>query len=221
MAEDYLTDDEQWEAAKRWFAQNGLWLLGGVVLMAALLAGWRFYESHGSERALRAAAEFDTMTAALDHNDRSGARKTAARLVATYPGTPYADQAELTLARLSIDEGQDANAIAPLTHVMQSSKDAQLKNIARLRLARVQIDEGKPDDALATLAVGENGAFAARFHEVRGDALYAKKDFGGAGAEYRAALGATDQSAPDAQVLQLKISDLGAAAAPTDVKGKS
>jgi predicted negative regulator of RcsB-dependent stress response len=221
MAEDYLTDDEQWEAAKRWLAQNGLWLLGGVVLAAALSFGWLFYEGHGNERALRAAGEFDTMTAALDNNDRAGARKTALGLLATYPGTPYADQAELTLARLSIDEGQDANAIAPLTHVMQTSKDAELKNIARLRLARVQIDQGKPDDALATLAAPENGAFAARFHETRGDALYAKKDFTGAGAEYRAALGAADPRGADAQILQLKISDLGAAAAPTDTKGKS
>ncbi len=73
MAEDYLTDDEQWEAAKRWLAQNGLWLLGGVVLAAALSFGWRFYEGHGNERALRAAGEFDTMTAALGAADPRGA----------------------------------------------------------------------------------------------------------------------------------------------------
>jgi predicted negative regulator of RcsB-dependent stress response len=221
MAEDYLTDDEQWEAAKRWLAQNGLWLIGGVVLAAAAILAWRFYQSHGNERTLRAAAEFDSITLALDHNDFAAARKAASGLLATYPGTPYADQAELTLARLSIDDGQDANAIAPLTHVMQTSKDAELKNIARLRLARVQIDQGKPDEALATLATTDNGPFAARFHETRGDALYAKKDFTGAGAEYRAALGATDPRGSDAQILQLKISDLGATAAPTDTKGQS
>jgi predicted negative regulator of RcsB-dependent stress response len=221
MAEDYLTDDEQWEATKRWLSHNALWLLGGVVLAAALIFGWRFYDAHGSERNLRAAAEFDSITSALDANNRDAARKAATGLLATYPGTPYADQAELTLARLAIDEGQAGNAIAPLTHVMQTSKDAELKNIARLRLARVQIDQGKPDDALATLAVTASGPFAARFHEVRGDALFAKKDFVGAGTEYRAALGASDQRSGDAQILQLKISDLGAAGSPNDAKSKS
>jgi predicted negative regulator of RcsB-dependent stress response len=220
MAEEFMTDDEQLEAAKRWLAQNGLWLLGGVVLAAAVVFGWRFYESRSGERELRAAAAFDTMTAALDKNDRGGARQAATALVAAYAGTPYADQAELTLARLAVDEGQDAAAIPPLTHVMQDSKDGELRNIARLRLARVEIDQGKPDEALATLATTEKGAFAARFHEARGDALYAKKDFGGAAAEYREALGGTDPRSGDAQILQLKLSDLGAAA-PVDSKAKS
>ena len=58
---------------------------------------------------------------------------------------------------------------------MNDSKDTELRHIARLRLARVLIDQGKPDDALKTLA-DEPGAFAARYHEVRGDAFLAKKD---------------------------------------------
>jgi predicted negative regulator of RcsB-dependent stress response len=220
MAEDYLTDDEQLEAVKRWTAENGVWIVGGVVIGAALLFGWRYYQGHQNERALKAAEQFGQMSAALDKNDPNVARRIAEGLVRDYSSTPYADQAELTLARLFVDEHQLANAIVPLTHVMTSSNDAELKNIARLRLARVLIDQGKADEAIATLAEAAPGAFAARYHEVRGDALYAKKDFAGAVKEYKAALGASDPRGVDSALLELKINDLGSGAAPSANKAK-
>ncbi len=214
MAEDYLTDDEQVEAVKRWLTENGPWLLAGAVLGAAILFGYRFYESHRTARALQAASQFDQMTAALGRSDRVGARRIAAEIVDKYSGGPYADHAELTLARMDVDDGKFADAAAPLAQVMNDSKDTELRKIARLRLARVQIALGKPDAALKTLAQGgEPGAFSALYHEVRGDALYANKDRSGALEEYQRALALTDPSTGDTGLLTLKITDLGAAPA--------
>jgi predicted negative regulator of RcsB-dependent stress response len=221
MAEEFMTDDEQFEAAKQWLASNGLFLVGGAVLAAVVFFGWRYYEGTRNERDLKASAQFSALAAAVDKDDRNAAGKLATDLLATYPGTPYADQAELTLARLAVDAGTPGNAIAPLTRVMNESKDAELKNVARLRLARIQIDQGKPDDAIATLSGADSGAFAGRFHEVRGDALYAKKDLAGAAREYQAALGVSDPRSIDAAILQLKISDLGVSPTPIVMKGKS
>jgi predicted negative regulator of RcsB-dependent stress response len=212
MAEDYLTDDEQWEVVKRWIAENGLWIVGGVVVGAALLFGWRYYQGHENDVALKAAAQFGEMTAALERDDRNKSRQVADGLIKDFPGSPYADQAQLTLARMFIDDGQMPGAIAPLTQVMNNSKDAELRHIARLRLARVLIDQGKPDDAIKTLAEDTPGSFAARYHEVRGDAFYAKKDSKGAETEYKAALVGGDASSVDSALLELKIADLGAPA---------
>ena len=214
MAEDYLTDDEQWEAVKRWMAENGVWIVAGVVLGAALLFGWRFYQSHRNAVALKAAVQFGEMTTALEHDDRNRSRQLANGLVKDFPGSPYADQAQLTLARLFVDDGQIPSAIAPLTQVMNDSKDTELRRIARLRLARVLIGQGKADEALQTLAEDAAGgaatvAFAARTHEVRGDAFYAKQDFKGAATEYRAALIGADANSADVALLELKIADLG------------
>src|SRR5450631_3651229 len=175
MAEDYLTDDEQLEHVKHVIAENWTWVVGGVLLGAALIFGYRYYESNLNNRALRAAAQFDDMAAALEHNDRNKAHQAADGLIKDYPTSPYADQAQLVIARLYVDDGQLASAVAPLTQVMNGSKDTELRHIARLRLARVMIDQGKPDDALATLAADAPGAFAARTHEVKGDAFHAKK----------------------------------------------
>ncbi len=214
MAEDYLTDDEQLDVVKRWIAEYGPWLIGGVLVGAGLFFGIRYYQHYTNERAFKAAAQFSAMTAALQANDVAKTRQIADALIKDYSSSPYADQAQLTLARLDVDGGQEDKAVAPLTLVMNGSKDAELRQIARLRLARILTDQGKPDEAIKTLAVPVPAAFTARYHEVRGDAYVAKKDAADAVTEYKAALTAADASGINAALLELKIEDLGASSAP-------
>jgi predicted negative regulator of RcsB-dependent stress response len=207
MAEEYLTDDEQLEAVKRAFTEYAPWILGGVVLGVGGWFGYQYYRSHQNSVALQAAGQFNQMTTALQMNDGKKSMELAQQLIKDFPNSPYADQAQLTIARIDVEAGKSADAVAPLTLVMNNSKDSELKQVARLRLARVLIDQGKPDDALKMLAEGTPGSFAGRYHEVHGDALYAKKDIPGATAEYTLALGTTDGGA-DAALLQLKLADL-------------
>jgi predicted negative regulator of RcsB-dependent stress response len=207
MAEEYLTDDEQLEAVKRAFTEYAPWILGGVVLGVGGWFGIQYYRSHQNAVALQAAEQFTQMAAALQMNDPKKSLQIADGLIKNYPSSPYSDQAQLTIARIGVDSGKPADAIAPLTQVMNNSKDAELKQVARLRLARVLIDQGKPDEAIKILAEGTPGSFAGRYHEVRGDALYAKKDIPGAVAEYNLALSTSDGGA-DAAMLQLKLADL-------------
>jgi len=214
MAEEYLTDDEQLEAVKRLVVEYAPWLLGGVLVGAALFFGIRYFQNYTNERAYRAAGQFGAMTNALEANDHAKSRQIADGLIRDYADSPYADQARLTLARLDVDDGQLDKAVAPLTQVMDDSKDTELRQIARLRLARILTDQGKPDEAIKTLAAPMPAAFAARYHEVRGDAYLAKKDTSGARSEYQAALGAADASGINAALLELKIQDLGAGSAP-------
>jgi predicted negative regulator of RcsB-dependent stress response len=214
MGEEYLTDDEQWEAVKRWLVENGLWVVAGVVLGVVALLGYRYVDNSRNERALRASLQFSDMTAALEHSDRVKSREIAAGIIKNFSSSPYADQAQLTLAGLAVDDGQPSGAVTPLTEVMNNSKDSELRRIARLRLARVLIDQGKPDEAIETLAVDAPGAFAPTYHEVRGDAFYAKKDFKSAVDEYKAALGGNASGGADTALLQLKIADLVAPRAP-------
>ena len=208
MAEEYLTDDEQLEHVKRVVAEYGPWTVAAVVLGVAFVFGYRYYQGHLDQRALAAGAQFEGMASAVQRNDQAKARQIADGLIKDFPGSPYADQAQLALAGLYVDQGEDANAVAPLTAVMDQSKDGELKRVARLRLARVMIDQGKPDDALNLLS-GDPGAFAARYHDVRGDAYLAKNDPQKAAEEYKAALAGASGGGMDAALLTLKIADLG------------
>jgi predicted negative regulator of RcsB-dependent stress response len=214
MAEEYLTDDEQLEAVKHLIAEYAPWLIGGVLVGAAAFFGYRYFQNYTNERAYKAAAEFSALTTALQVNDHTRSRQIADGLIKNYANSPYADQAQLTLARLDVDDGQPDKAVAPLTQVMNDSKDTELRQIARLRLARVLTDQGKADAAIKTLAEPMPAAFSARYHEVRGDAYFAKQDIPDAVAEYQAALGSADASGINPALLELKIQDLGTVAAP-------
>jgi predicted negative regulator of RcsB-dependent stress response len=212
MTEEYLTDDEQLEAVKHAFVEYAPWIIGGVLVGAAVFLGIRYYGSYTDGRAYKAAGQFGAMTAALEVNNQAKSRQIAAGLIKDFPSSPYADQAELMLARLDLGDGHPDQAVAALTKVMTDSKDAELRQIARLRLARILIDQGKPDDAIKTLAEPPPPAFASRYHDVRGDAYFAKKDGTHAVAEYEAALAGAEGM--DASLLELKIQDLGAGPAP-------
>ena len=210
MAEDYLTDDEQLDEVKRYVREYAPVLIIGALIGAGGLFGWRYYVNYQNERGLKAGAQFSQLSAAMQSGDMVKPRQIAAGLIKDYPSSPYADQAKLVVARMDVESGKDADAVAPLTEVMNGSKDSELKQIARLRLARVLIDQGKPDDAIKLLSEATPGSFAGRYHEVHADALYAKKDVPGAIAEYKAALAAADSGGVDAAVVQMKMADLGA-----------
>ncbi|MGA2341621.1 MAG: tetratricopeptide repeat protein [Steroidobacteraceae bacterium] len=208
MTEEYLTDDEQLEEVKRLASEYAPWIIPAVVVGLGFVFGYRYYHNHQEQRAEGASAEFSSMNAAIESNDRTKARQLADALIKDYPKSPYADQAQLVIARLYVDDGEDANAIAPLTQVMEHSADNELRHVARLRLARVQIDQGKPDEALKTLS-DDPGAFATAYHEVRGDAYFAKKDIAQAAEQYKAALAEGSGESMDSALLTLKIADLG------------
>jgi predicted negative regulator of RcsB-dependent stress response len=213
MTEDFLTEDEQLEEVKRLVREYAPWIIPAMIVGLGFVFGYRYYHDHQEQRALNASARFSDMATAIESNDHPKARQIADTLIKDYPSSPYADQAQLVIARLDVDDGQDANAIGPLTQVMEHSADAELRHVARLRLARVQIDQQKPDEALKTLS-DDPGAFAAAYHEARGDAYYAKKDLTQAAEQYKAALNAGSASKGEAMLLGLKIADLGLPATP-------
>jgi len=224
MTEEYLTDDEQLAEVKRIAMEYAPWIIPALVLGVGFVIGYRYYQGHENQRAFAAAGQFADMNSAVQRGDATKARQIADGLIKNFPSSPYADQAQLTMARLLIDEGQDASAIGPLTQVMDHSNDSELRHIAQLRIARVLIDQGKPDDAIKMLSA-DPGAFAAAYHEVLGDAYFAKNDLPKAASEYETALGAGVVGGRDSAMLELKIADLGlpptampavpAAAAPT------
>ena len=212
--EDYLSEKEQWERVTGWLRENGIWIVAGVVVGALGIGGWQWWNAHVDEVNGQASAKYEQMQSDLAKGDRTGALILLADLERDYSSTPYVDQARLAMARVYVEGNELDKAASELQAVSQHSKDKQLALIARLRLARVQISQQKPDDALTTLDGVDPGAFEALFHEVRGDAEFAKGNKAVALTEYRAARAKDPGGGSDNSLLDLKISDLMAAAAP-------
>jgi len=206
-AEDYLTDEEQAEALKKWLSENWLWMAAGVALALLALAGWQRYQVYNKDRSTTAAQLLEQLSTAQDDEAKSGAL--LKQLNDDYSNTPYADQAHLLLAQHAAQAGKFDQATSELRSVMANAHDEPLRIIARIRLARVLIQQQKAYDALQLLDVSKAGAFATQMHEVRGDALYSKGDRNGARSEYQAALdSAKGETTTDTSLLQLKADEL-------------
>jgi predicted negative regulator of RcsB-dependent stress response len=210
--DDYLSEKEQWEWVKAQVRENAPTVIVAVAVAVVGLFGWRWWQSRLDEARLAAGARYTRMVQALEAGDRTQALVSLGELERDYAGSPYTDQGKLLAARVYVDEGALDKAAGELASVAANSKDHDLALIARLRLARVQIAQGKADGALATLGEVSAGAFAARYHEVRGDAYYARGDKATALAEYRSAQAGGEGT--DSALLGLKIADLSAQAPP-------
>jgi predicted negative regulator of RcsB-dependent stress response len=212
--DDYLSEKEQWEALKTWLRENGLWIVAGVAVGGALLGGWRWWQDHADRQGVDASAKYQQIVSTFV-SDRNKGFVLLGEMEHDYASSPYLDQAKLVAARVYVDSGELDKAASQLQDVIQHTKDKDLALVARLRLARVQIAQKKADDAIKTLNAAEPGAFAARFHETRGDAYHVKGDDTAALKEYQAARLGDVADTVDAQTLDLKIADLPASAGAT------
>jgi predicted negative regulator of RcsB-dependent stress response len=204
--EDYLSEKEQWEWIKGQVRSSGPWVIAAIVVVFSGVAGWRWWQDRQDAGRLAANERLMQMVQALDRGDRTQAFSLVTQMEREYPDSPYTDHAKLLAARVYVDDSSFDKAAAELESVAQHSRDAEIAIIARQRLARVQIAQGKPDAALETLKGTDGGAFTARYHEVRGDAYYAKGDKTAALTEYRAAqTGGHEDNAP---LLSLKVAEL-------------
>jgi len=202
--DEYLNEQEQWELVRRWLRENGPWLIAGVALAAFGVWGWRAWQARQEARLLAASSQYEQLVAAFAKNDMPTVISLADKLAAEYPHTGYAEHGELTAARLEVENNQLPAALTRLQQIMAATKDHELALVVRLRIARLQIGLGKADEALATLAAVEPGAFAGRYAEVRGDALWAKGDRPGALKAYKEAQAAL-AGTPGGDLLALKI----------------
>ncbi|MFO1427296.1 MAG: tetratricopeptide repeat protein [Steroidobacteraceae bacterium] len=208
MVDDYYNEQEQWERVKSWMRENGPWLLAGVVIGVLALAGWRWWEQRVERLAQEASSRYAQALEAFGRGDRTRGMTLVDELRRDHGSSPYADQGDLAAARVFVETNELQKAVERLTTVMNGSTDAQLRLVARVRLARVQLAQGNPDSAVATLDGAKPGAFAARFEEVRGDALLAKGDKPGALRAWRKAREADTEGVLDDATLELKIADL-------------
>ncbi len=216
MAE-HLTEEEQIEALKRWWAENGTSTVIGIVLAVSGYFGWEFWKDSQKESAETASANYQTLMDAvavepgqlLSEDKSTTANHLADELKSQHGSSLYASQAALFKAKLAV-EAEDFNAAAnELQWVIDRNVEPALTLLTRSRLARVQIDLGEYDKALATVADANSGSFKAMFAEIRGDVLLAQEKTSEARAAYQLALdNLITEQASRRPLLEIKIGDL-------------
>lgn len=216
MAE-HLTEEEQIEALKRWWAENGTSTVVGVVLAVSGYFGWEFWKDSQQESAEAASASYQTLMDAvvvepgqlLSEEKSTTANHLADELKSQHASSLYASQAALFKAKLAVEAQDLKTAAAELQWVIDRNVEPALTLLTRSRLARVQIDLGEYEQALATVTDANSGSFKALFAEIRGDILLAQEKTSEARAAYQLALdNLITEQASRRPLLEIKISDL-------------
>lgn len=208
--DENITEKEQLEKLRKWWDENGNFVVAGLVLGAVILFGWNYYKKHRINQAENASALHEALMEAIDADDPVAAQAAATQLQSAYGRTAYARQAPLALAKLHAEAGDLDAAAEALRKVVDSGGD--VAEVARLRLARLHVAAGRPQEALDLLAGQAGEHFGPLYDEVRGDAHAALGDRAAAQSAYQSALDAAG-TALDRGYVQMKLDSLGLAQA--------
>ncbi|MGG6099964.1 YfgM family protein [Pantoea allii] len=203
--EVYSNENEQVDALRRFFANNGKALAVGVVIGIAALGGWRYWSSHQQDSAKTVSAEYQKVTSAM----QAGKPETleAVNTFASENSNTYGALAALDLAKQYVDSNQLDKAATLLQNGLKDTKDANLQAVINLRLARIQLQQNQADAALKTLNGVKGDGWTAIVADIRGEALLSKGDKQGARDAWSKGV-ESDASPALKQMMQMKMNNL-------------
>ncbi len=211
---DMRTEEEQIEAIKKWWQENGKQT---VVALVVVLGGWFGYQGYESnQRATGEAAsavyqQVLTLQNSESQEDKGQRQVLLDKLQSEYGSTVYAQFAGLFKAKDAMEAGDLAAAATELEAVKANASDEALRHLATVRLARVYVAQEKLDEALALLNADNTAAFSAEYFETKGDALRAKGDLDAARDAYSQAYVEAQRIGANNPVLKMKLDDLAVA----------
>lgn len=216
---DHLTEEEQLEALKRWWKENGKFIVVAVLVAVGGYFGWGAWQDQQRAQAEAASAQYEQLLSSL----RAPEQELPAELVESLKqgSDLYALNAALIKARAAVEQDDLDLAVEQLQWVLNQSPDAPVAQLTRLRLARVLAAQGSHDAALAELqSIEPSTSFASEYAEVRGDILLAQGKTDDARGAYQAALESlTSPQQNRAALLQMKIDNLKTASASESAAG--
>jgi len=173
-----LQEQEQLDALKAFWNKYGNLFTWVLVLVLGAFAAWNGWNYWQREQGLKAGAMFDELERAGQAGDVDKASRVFADLKERFPGTAFAQQGGLLVAKLQFEKGQTDAAKASLGWVAEKAGEDEIRTVARLRLAALQAESKQFDEALKTLSAATAPGFEALVSDRRGDVLsvQGKKD---------------------------------------------
>lgn len=203
--EVYSNDNEQVDALRRFFANNGKALAVGVVIGIAALGGWRYWASHQESSAKAVSAQYQQLTSAMQA-DKPQTLEAVSNFADENSNT-YGALASMDVAKQYVDSNQLDKAATQLQNGLKDTKDANLQAVINLRLARIQLQQNQADAALKTLEGVKGDGWTAIVADIRGEALLSKGDKQGARDAWSKGV-ESDASPALKQMMQMKMNNL-------------
>ncbi|CAM3542644.1 hypothetical protein VA7868_02066 [Vibrio aerogenes CECT 7868] len=199
----YDTEEQQVEAIKSWWQENGKAVLIGTAISIAGILGWNYYQESVKSSQEEASLQYtDTISALSDKGIEAG--KVVQQFIDSHSDSDYSVLAAMQLAKVQVDAKQLDQALTQLEWAKTHTDDVALKMLLNYRIARIYADQGKYDQAQSALNNVSDKSWAGRVAELKGDIALKQGNKDAAYAAYSEAQQAQDQS----RLLQMKLDDL-------------
>ena len=206
---EYETEDQQVEALKKWWKENGTSLITGLLVGVTALFGWRYYVDQNHVHAVQASDIYmQVMQSATLNTVNDKTIDLHNTLINDYSDTPYAALASLILAKSEYEKDNVEAAATQLGLAAKHAGDEVIKQIANSRLASIYIEQEKYEAALTLLTMSHDAVYDAQYEELKGDLYMAKGDTEQARIAYDKAINLQGFAA--SKWLKLKRQNLGA-----------
>ncbi|WP_151702689.1 YfgM family protein [Nitrincola alkalilacustris] len=210
------TEEEQIEAIKSWWKENGKSLLLSILVVVSAVVGWKSWQQYQVNQASQASALYQNLVDAViqtvgnqaDAGAVSTAEHLSERLKGDFTKTSYAQFAALLMARVAVEQGDLSRAQQELDWLLDGRAEGDILRVANLRKGRVLAELGLVDDAIALLQNADAGAFESGYQELLGDLYSMSGRVDQARAAYNRALEVSQTSQGQA-ILRMKRDDLG------------
>ncbi|MEZ9564937.1 YfgM family protein [Vibrio artabrorum] len=199
----YDSEEQQVEAIKDWWKENGKAVIFGAVIGLGGLFGWRYYQDSVVE-AREAASENYTSVISTLAAKGVDAQSDIQAFIDANKDAEYSVLAAMQLAKVQVQAGELAAALEQLEWAKSATKDVALEPLLTYRVVRIKAEQGEFDAALKDLESLKDESWKGRAAELRGDILLRKGDTAAAYTAYSEAQQAADAS----QTLQIKLDDL-------------
>jgi predicted negative regulator of RcsB-dependent stress response len=176
--EPYNTEEEQLEALRRWWNENGRSTLTAILFAVAAGFGWQAWKANEVQQQEQASDVYQRLVQTMETGDTAEDTQEridlAKQLLSDSDDSTYAQFAALRLAAMAVNDGKLPEAEAQLRWVLgNASQGSDIAQVAQLRLARVLASTGDTEQALAILNEGGSGTYGASYAAARGDVLFA------------------------------------------------
>ncbi|SIT06421.1 Putative negative regulator of RcsB-dependent stress response [Neptunomonas antarctica] len=174
------TEEEQVEALKGWWKENGKSLVIMIAIALSAVFGWKTWQQKQLTDAETASITYQNLldavsaTVGKDSADQvATSQHLGSLLKAEHESTEYARFAALLMARIDVDQEKYSEALQELDWVLAHKPSAEMQNIVLLRKARIYQAMGEFEKGLSVVVELKGKEFSASASELKGDLLLA------------------------------------------------
>lgn len=206
--EIYSTEEQQVEAIKKFWKENGMQIIVGAVLGLGGFIGYNQYVESKLTAQEEASTSYQTFVETTQVQGVSAETYDAElkKFIDVHGESGYGAFANLLAAKNAVEKSNFEQAVSFLEAARTGVADSSLTGLIDTRLARVFIELKQFDKAIAALNGIANEGYKALAAELKGDVYLAQGDQTKARMEYQAAADAGGLEGNN--LLQMKIDDL-------------